>query len=86
MLLYQKKNAQRLLVKSELSFKVFYEAHWLQKLLSPYLEGAFVDTENVTCLFNIKSYMELHPTTNKKIQFQASDLVKIKQKLQGPSK
>ena len=38
------------------------------------------------CFFNIKSYMELHPTTNRQIQLQTSDLVRIKQKLQGPSK
>ena len=32
-LLYQKKKVQRLLVKSELSFRILFEAHRLQKLL-----------------------------------------------------
>ena len=70
------------------SFKVFFEAHRLQRLSnsSLYLEGAFVDTENVTLphqhqkLYGAASYYKQAKL------LQASDLVKIIQKLQDPSK
>ena len=70
------------------SFKVFFEAHRLQRLSnsSLYLEGAFVDTKNVTLphqhqkLYGAASYYKQAKL------LQASNLVKIKQKLQDPSK
>ena len=65
----------------KLSFKVFFEAHRLQKLCSSslYLEGAFVDTKNVTLPLQ---HQKLHGAASYYKQakpLQASDLVRIKQ-------
>ena len=70
------------------SFKVFFEAHRLQKLYnsSLYHEGAFVDIKNVTLppqhqkLDGAASYYKQAKL------LQASDLLRIKQKLQDSSK
>ena len=70
------------------SFKVFFEAHRLQRLSNSllYLEGAFVDTKNVTLphqhqkLYGAASYYKQAKL------LQASDLDKTKQKLQDLSK
>ena len=48
--------------------------------------GPLLTPKMSLCHFNIKSYMELHPTTNKRMPLQASELVRIKQTLPDPSK
>ena len=68
-LLYQKEITQDSWLSQKLSFKILFEAHWLQMLCNSllYLEGAFVDTKNVTLPLHIlstsRSYMKPHPTT-----------------------
>ena len=72
----------------KLFFKILFEAHRPLELRisSLYLEGAFVDTKNVTSPPNIKKLYGAASYQNGQAPPQASDLVKIKQKLQGHSK
>ncbi|XXG41759.1 hypothetical protein AAC387_Pa01g2159 [Persea americana] len=72
----------------KLSFKVFFEAHRLQKLCnsSLYLEEAFVDTKNVTLALQHQKLRGAASYYKQAMSLQASDLVRIKQKLQDPSK
>ena len=60
------------------SFKVFFEAHRLQKLCnsSLYLEGHLLTPKISLSLLKIKSYMEPHPTTNRQSCFKHQILSK----------
>ena len=70
------------------SFKIFFEAHRLQRLSnsSLYLEGAFVDTKNVTLPHQHQNLHGAASYYKQAMLLQASNLVRIKQKLQDPSK
>ena len=87
-ILYRRKMHRNAWSSQKFSFKVLFEAHRLQKLSnsSLYLEKAFVDTKNVTLP---PQHQKLHRAASYYKQaklLQASNLVRIKQKLQDPSK